>query len=81
MIEKSTLLNMWALLTKIEHLFKKKTSKLTLEIGLKKHNNYESAYWLHFGFRHIDKVHRDKIKVPDPVVKDLISKKIVKHII
>ena len=25
--------------------------------------------------------HRDKIKVPDPVVKDLISKKIVKQII
>ena len=27
------------------------------------------------------KGHRDKIKVPDPVVKDLISKKIVKQII
>ena len=27
------------------------------------------------------KDHRDKIKVPDPVVKDLISKKIVKQII
>ena len=25
--------------------------------------------------------HRDKIKVPDPVVKDLISKKIVEQII
>ena len=27
------------------------------------------------------KDHRDKIKVPDPVVKDLISKKIVEQII
>ena len=27
------------------------------------------------------KDHRDKIKVPDPVVKDLISKTIVKQII
>ena len=30
---------------------------------------------------YVCKDHRDKIKIPDPVVKDLISKKIVEQII